>query len=345
MKKSLAGLFALSVLLPHFASAGQPFCVADFYASIQQGNSNLLPANPDPWRWNHIAFYRSFINDERLAAVKIWDGFYGPGNPQVTAIMQDPTIDIVVYRPLMNESHSRRRENADYGMLATQFYNHYGSIEKIVILTGWEQDHQYQHYHSSADTQWDYNDYRAFVQQRQNGVEAARATYGPSSNLFVFHAVEVNAVPGGVLHNVVRLMDPKPDFVSYSAWGGLYDLTNDLNAIEQKSGLDRTRIYIGEFAYQGGEGITTTSHNRVRSFLQEARAWGVHLAFLWQFNQGQQFEKWVVYAEPEHSLRPGYVSEGGRPVARATIDAVRTEDASLDKVCSLWPFVGAGSIP
>ncbi len=336
--RHLATVLLLALLSGASSAAAQPlFCVDDFYASIQQGNSNVAPIDENPWRFNMLDHYRDFVNAEGLGAVKIWDMLHGPGHPMLDDVMNDPTIDIVVYRPLYNHSHERRRENVDYGVLATQLYQHYGSIQKIVILTGWEQDNQYRHFNQAPDTQWSYNDYRAFVQARQDGVDTARATYGSSGNLHVFHAVEVNALPNGVLENVVKHMDPKPDFVSYSAWGGLYDLSADLDVIKQKSQLPRERIFIGEYGFRGN-GITATSHGNVKNFLIEARNWGVHLAFLWQFNQGAQFVNWVVYAEPEHSLRTGYQSEAGRPVARATIDAVRAENRGIDPSTCYWPF-------
>ena len=337
MHRIALGLFLASLVLAGAAFAQPPFCVHDFYASIQQGNSNVLAASFNPPRPNNrLDLYQGFVQAEGMRAVKIWDMLHGPGNAKLNAVMNDPSIDIVVYRPLYNATHERRRENVDYGVLANQFYDWYGSIQKVVILTGWEQDNQFNHYANASDTQWDYDDYLAFVQARQDGVSAARAARGGSGNLFVFHAVEVNALPNGVLENVVKRMWPKPDYLSYSAWGGLTNLSSQLDIIMQKSGMPRrSKIFIGEYGFWGG-GINNTSPGAVTNFLTEARDWGVKMAFLWQFNQGVMFERWVVYGEPEHNVRPGYQLEGGRPVARATIEAVKAENRGIDPSSCYW---------
>ncbi|GAB4197421.1 MAG: hypothetical protein Tsb002_31520 [Wenzhouxiangellaceae bacterium] len=323
-------------------------CLDSFYASVQQGNSSRLPAalSPDPFRpANDLNHYHNFVTREGHGAVKVWDALHGVNHSQFNALMSDPQIDVIVYRPMYSFNTTTDDEQVDYGQLAQQLYSLYAGVSKVVILTGWEQDHQLNSFLANKPN-YTVADYRDFVQQRQNGVSAARAAASVPGcptctvRLHVFHAVEVVQSHGTVLNQVIAQMNPKPDFVSYSAWGGLSDPDVRLTNIQNVSGLPRDRIFIGEFGYR----LDLNPANAaalVNNFLSKVRGWGSHMAFLWQFNQGVQLENYVVYGEPELGTPAGYVRENTHPlgsvaVKRDVINVVRNANVSLP--CSEWAW-------
>ncbi len=318
-------------------------CLDSYYASIQQGNSNRVIAGQNPHRpANDIDYYREFVDREGFGAVKIWDATFGPGQAQMDRLMNDPDIDVVVYRPMYNFDDDTTDEQVDYGDLAEQFYDNYSHISKVVILTGWEQDHQLNNMLNHIPG-YTVAQYRQKIQDRQNGVKAAMRPYMlkcggcPSTHLTVFHAVEIVSFNGTVLNQVIAQMNPKPDFISYSAWGATTpgQITNRLSHIENVSGLDRDHIFVGEFNWD----LNTwpfNADNFADTFYTEARSWGARMAFLWQFNQGVQFEKYVVFGEPEHPTKPGYVRENDYPVKRDLINVARNENVA--GTCSHWAW-------
>ena len=301
---------------------------------------------PDPFRpANDLPHYHDFVTREQLGAVKIWDAFHTVNSLEFNQIMSDPDIDVIVYRPMYNFNNITNDEQVDYGSVATQLYNLYASTAKVVILTGWEQDHQFNSMSKNIPN-YTIDDYRDYIQLRQNGVQTAReeaTVLGCPSctvKLKVFHNAEVVQFNGQVLNLVIAQMDPKPDFISYSAWGGLNDPASKLSNVQAKSGLPRDRIFIGEYGYRldlhpDNAGVLTTN------FLNKVRSWGGHMVFLWQFNQGVQLEKYVVYGEPEANTPPGYVREnthplGSVPVHRNLINAVSS--ANTVTPCVDWTF-------
>lgn len=314
------------------ASAEAAQCLRPSYVGIQQGNSNIAPP------YHTIDYYRSkVVADWRFEAVKVWDRWYGPQDGQFSRLINDPSIDVIVYRPLYESGAPvnlhPRWENIDYGTVADEIYDLYGSVDKVVILTGWEQDHQY--YGSG----WSYADYLQLLDDRQLGIEAARAAH-PGSNLRIYHAVEVNAVPNSVapgsnniLHQFIPNMTHPPDMISYSAWGGLGNIATKLDVIEAVSGLPRNNIFIGEFGFI----LNNNSHHSVSNFLTAAQGWGVRLALLWQFNQGPQDEPYQVYPDAGNPGGPGYTTEPGTGnlIAWDTIAAVQSH-RDLSKVCALY---------
>lgn len=318
-------------------------CLDSFYSSVQQGNSNRVIAQQNPDRpANDIDHYREFVDREGFGAVKIWDATYGPGHPQVDRVMNDPDIDVVVYRPMYNFNTTTTDEQVDYGQLAEDFYDNYSHISKVVILTGWEQDHQLNNMLNHIPG-YTVADYRAKIQARQDGVFAAMWPYAlkcggcPTTSLNVFHAVEVVNYNGTVLNQVVAQMDPKPDFVSYSAWGALNAgvIGARLSHIQSVSGLDRDNIFVGEFNWNLNNWPNNADDFADR-FFDETRSWGAKMAFLWQFNQGVQFEQYVVFGEPEHPTKTGYVRENGYPVKRDLIDVARNNNVATP--CSHWAW-------
>ena len=327
---------------------GQELCLDSFYSSIQQGNSNRLPAahEPDPFRpANDLRHYHDFVMREGSGAVKVWDATLGVGSQQFADLMYDPDVDVVVYRPMYNFNNTTKDEQVDYGGLAVELYERYHNVSKVVILTGWEQDHQLNAMMTNIPG-FTVSDYRDYVQDRQDGVTAARESAQVPGcvtcpiRLSVFHNAEVVQSNGPVLNQVIAQMTPRPDFVSYSAWGGLGDPAARLNNIQKVSGLPRDRIFVGEYGYR----IDLHPENAAalnRNFVQKVRAWGAHMAFLWQFNQGVQLERYVVYGEPEHDTPVGFVREnshplGSVPVKRDVIDAVLGEGQAAP--CSPWAW-------
>lgn len=347
-RSSKTWIIALAVivsLFSHVVTASG--CLRPFYPSIQQGLSNIV----DPW--HTMTYYRTKVSgDWGFEAVKIWDRWYGPQNSEFHKLMQDPGVKVIVYRPLYESGAPLNVhpvwENIDYGLVAQEIYQDWHATDKVVILTAREQDNQFYRQNNGTMTAAEYLD---MMNARQQGVAAARAMY-PNAALRIYNAAEVNWVPDQVdyssqdiLHQFIPNMDSPPDMISYSSWGGTAKSTDTkafvtnigqkLSVIQQVSGLPRDRIFVGEFAPQ----IDASSHQQVAQFLDDARAWGTRLVFLWQFNMGvlSSGEDFAVYLEPGDPLRPGFVLESGTniPYAQDTVGAVQSRRA-LEKSCGFY---------
>ena len=156
-----------------------------------------------------------------FAIAKIWPIYQSLVNNQLDAIFNDDRLSVVVFRPFYNQTIMPPQQaqqsticgttgfqvadlDTDYGLVAQMLYQRYGTRNKTVILTGWESDNQIAYWPRSNPTclsgstwpsnQADVDSYRALLQARQNGVAAARQQYA-TSNLRVFHAVELRQVP------------------------------------------------------------------------------------------------------------------------------------------------------
>lgn len=347
----MALILGLTLVMSVVSPSARAVCLRLFYPSIEQGLSNIVQP------WHSIDYYRTKVADEwGFEAVKVWDRWYGPSNGEFSRLMMDPKVKVIVYRPLymsdwpLNEHP--RWENIDYGTVANEIYQYYKNVDKVVILTAWEQDNQFYRENDRMNAE----EYLGMMNERQAGVAAARATYS-GYPLRVYNAVEVSWVPDQVnynsqdiLHQFVPLMDSPPDMISYSAWGGtgpvsgltangttkaeVYNIAQKLEVIRRVSGLSKNNIFVGEFGYR----IDSGSHDKVTAFIDQARNWGTRLVFLWQFNMGVLVsEPFTVYKEPGSALSSGYSLESGTgiPYAKKTVEAVQSR-RSLSKVCALY---------
>jgi hypothetical protein len=179
--------------------------------------------------------------------------------------------------------------------VAQQLYANIGHLQKVVILSGWENDWQLKGINclNRTPSPAEINDYKAMLNARQTGIANARAA-NPTANLKVYHAVEVNHVLSSswrVIDNVVPTLTSPPDMISFSAWTvnlPSVTMTSALDRIQLRSGLPRNRMFIGEWGhreYPNGWPTPPLSdqYGPIYDELDEAFEWGVLLGFMWQY--------------------------------------------------------------
>jgi hypothetical protein len=237
-------------------------------------------------------------------AVKIWPESLGPAN--LTSVFRNPSIDVIVYRPLHQAQVTSSPcgttywdENVDYGTIANQLYSYYSDQPKVVILTGWEADNQIQVYGSQPPdcdlSDWvspqRESDFRTLLINRQRGVAAARAAH-PGTALTVYHAAEVRKVGGvnTVLNKIISTLGTdKPDLISYSAWSSpSAQLPGALDTIAGSSGLSHDRIFVGEWGCAAGTSKATRD-SCYQSHSDAAFNWGVRLWIVWTYAGADQW--------------------------------------------------------
>ncbi len=258
-----------------------------------------------------------------FAIAKIWPIYQSLVNNQLDAVFNDSRISVVVFRPFYNQTIMPPQQaqqsticgttgfqvadlDTDYGLVAQMLYQRYGTLNKTVILTGWESDNQIAYWPRNnpaclsgatwPPNQVDVDSYQALLQARQNGVAAARQQYA-TANLRVFHAVELKQVPDfpsphnpgkNVLERIVANMNPRPDFLSYSAWdANASKIVTKLNSIASASGLPHDRIYVGEWGCNVGAPGSGTAANRSSCFTNHAYNvfnWGARMWIVWAYS-------------------------------------------------------------
>lgn len=264
--------------------------------AVQQGHADFLPLGP----LYDISDYHHELTVRGFNAAKIWPVFQDYESADFAALMSDPEIHTILYRPLHESELEEncaggmwfRWENSDYGEIADDLYQLYGDLEKVVILTGWEQDHQFENRCGWGNGGITEEEYLKLVDSRQLGVSGARAA-NLDKSLRVYHAVELNNVPdspGGVnvLMRIVANMAQSPDLISYSAWAALTNagVVKKLNTIQTVSGLARDRIFIGEF---GWDRSTPNLTAKIRSYADTVFGWGSRLMFWWSLANDGRF--------------------------------------------------------
>lgn len=294
--RRLASTLALT-FLASVSAAAQTIPVRA--VGVNEGFADLLGSAPQATTVTAADIASTTKTNRNFKVVKIWPLHQTP--VQLAPVFNDPNIKIIVYRPLhlatsqvlCNSGPGYFYENVDYGTIATRLYQLYPNVDKTVILTGWEADNQINYWPpGSPSCGWPasqavIDDYKAMLQKRQNDIAAARAA-NPTTLLKVYHAVELKQVPdfpGGtktVLDQIVRTMNPKPDFISYSAWGATpAKLPTKLTNISSVSTLPANRIYVGEW------GCTENDPNRAGCYQNHAAAafnWGVRLWIPWAYS-------------------------------------------------------------
>lgn len=225
-------------------------------------------------------------------AVKVWPTVNYLSNDLAPAFT-NPAIDVIALRPLQNASLEvgcdgntyYRWENIDYGQVARDPYAAYGNQHKLIILTGWEADHQINGLAcGGVPSQAQIDAFVAMLDGRQAGVESARAA-NPSAALRVVHAVEVNKVGTGpgfsVLSTIIPQLGNPPDLISYSAAGATAStIQSKLGIILARSGLTIKQIFIGEFSRDYRSPSTPSG---IYSFGEKAFQWGVPFIFYWEY--------------------------------------------------------------
>ncbi len=250
--------------------------------------------------------------------VKIWPVYQQLAyENQLDPIFTNPNLDVIVFRPYSNQTattqSAAQQETlcagtasattgfevadiaTDYGAVATLLYERYGSQNKTVILTGWEADNQIKYYPATnPPCAWPANPtpYRQLLETRQAAVKAVRLQYA-SSNLRVFHAVEINRAVTtlSVLSSLIPQMvkdGNAPDFISYSSWASQpANVATALGTIASLSGLSHDRIYVGEWGCVVGAPGSSDAMNRPSCFATDAANvfnWGSRLWFVWSYS-------------------------------------------------------------
>jgi len=243
-----------------------------------------------------------------IKAVKFW--------PRVSALGGDMSwvytksdLDVIVVRPMLDAITDEYNdctsgvvvwEEADYGKIAESLLRRFGDQKKVIILTGWESDHQATGVACTPETHpWYPGELAPFadyvlrmLNERQLGIEAARAMY-PDASLVVLHAVEVSEAfsDWNVAKDIIPLMQHEPDLVSVTYWHwNNYSITEMLQYVADNTHLDRSRIFVGEIG-----GPEPKQYERLITGASDAIEWGVSLVFVWHWRQswgGDNFGLW-----------------------------------------------------
>lgn len=216
-------------------------------------------------------------------------------HPDVQAVVQNPAFDVIMIRPLENSQLVTeptcsggsityyRWEDIDYGQVATRLYQAYGNLNKIIILTGWENDHQIKGLGCPQNpSAGEEDDFLQMLDDRQSGVTLARALRS-GFPLKVYHAVEVNqalVTNYRVIDEIVPNMSATPDFVAYTAYSS-GSFLGSLAHIEAVTGLPRERIIVGEWGLE--ESPSRSQYSGIFNKFQSALDWGVHLVYMWNY--------------------------------------------------------------
>jgi hypothetical protein len=225
-------------------------------------------------------------------AVKFWPTVHYL-SMDMHVVYTDPSIDVIALRPLQNATLDTgcngwsyfRWENIDYGQVAAGLFANYGNLDKLILLTGWENDWQIKGLGcSGTPTQQEISSFVQMLNARQAGIDAARNAY-PSALLRIVHAVEINKASSGsgfsVLDDVLPLLTKPPDLISYSAWeASSSNIQNKLSLIRSVSGLHTLQIFIGEYGFNY---TATDAATKVYNFGSKALDWGVPFVFYWWY--------------------------------------------------------------
>jgi hypothetical protein len=184
--------------------------------------------------------------------------------------------------------------------IASYLLGTYSGTGKTFILQNWEGDHLL--YLCEGTNPPTYNcapdalgieGFIGFFNARQDGVDAARAST-PSTNVHVYHAVEVNRVQDAMaglptLTNNV-LPHTRADLYSYSAWDTIStgaDLWTALDYLAAKAPdnlrFGRYNVYLGEYgAAENLIGGDFAQKVKTQDLTETALFWGVRYALYWQ---------------------------------------------------------------
>jgi hypothetical protein len=142
----------------------------------------------------------------------------------------------------------------------------------------------------------------AWLNARQDGVDAARKKAGDRSGVRVLHAAEVNHVGRAMKSEGVTVTnDVLPhthcDLYSYSAWDVPTHepdkFTAALNHLASKAPGGKEKVYVGEFgAPENVVGSADKQLEHVKSTIETAMKWGAKYAVYWElycneFKEGQ----------------------------------------------------------
>jgi hypothetical protein len=297
----------LIMLLILFASPSH--ATSYYYFELFPTRVGVVNAIHDFWYESNLTAANDLAN-LGIQAIKLWPTEHYL-SPDMQAIYNDPRFDVIVIRPLQNspivtetgcdgKQYSYFRwENIDYGQVAMNLYATLGHLDKVIVLTGWENDHQLKGLGcgNRIPSQAEIDSYTAMLTARENGVRAAWSAY-PNATLRVYHAVEVNHVFSSsfrVIDEILPTLTPKPTLISYSHWSGS-SITDTVNYIANAMHLPAHRIIIGELGAKERT-CCVSQYPYLYSRYSEAFDLGVKLVFMWtyrdQFNCPTNAGRWL----------------------------------------------------
>lgn len=289
LKLVLSSVLSLMVTIPMLAQG------SSWYPQLFPQRVGVVHALHDYWHTPNLAAAND-LGGLGIRAIKLW-----PREHYLTldmqAIYRDPRFDIIVLRPLQNseivfetgcdgsQHQYWRWENIDYGQVARDLYTYVGDVDKVIILTGWENDHQLKGLGCGKriPSQTEIDSYRAMLEEREAGVQAARNEF-PNAALRIWHAIEVNHVFSSnfrVIDHIVPFMSPQPTLVSYSHWSATYTISDSIYRIAAMLGRPTHRVFLGEVGRR--ERPCCSQYPYIFNSFSETYNTGAKLAFMWTY--------------------------------------------------------------
>lgn len=296
MKFLMPAVVSLVMAIPVFAQIRpMPSDPIQYWPELFPRRVGVVHAIHDYWHTPNITAAND-LGGLGIRAIKLW-----PREHYLTLAMQqiyrDPRFDVIVLRPLQNSAilHETgcdgsqhqywRWENIDYGQVARDLYTHVGDVDKVIILTGWENDHQIKGLGCGQriPSQAEINSFKAMLEAREAGVQAAWNDF-PSANLRIYHAVEVNHVFSSgfrVIDHIVPFMSPKPTLISYSHWSATRTITETVNRIASVIGRPKHYVFVGEIGRR--ERPCCSQYPYLFNSYSEAYNTGANLVLMWTY--------------------------------------------------------------
>lgn len=240
---------------------------------------------------DNIAKDARIVADLGFKVFKFWPKSHEILNDSLRPVFENAELEVLVIMP-----------PPDLGFEATaRFIMSNYDVNKTIIFTNWESDWVL---NKGAKCFWNpdcnvptdrVDELAAKFSADQTSINTVRAEF-PDSKLQIYYAVEVNlpilAAKKGkpsVTTDVLPLMYPKPDFVSYSAWENFSaELSVKGSTAQQEflSALDliannvgHRNIFLGEMGY-GAESANQRPAT-VRSTVELGRSWGAKYFVYW----------------------------------------------------------------
>lgn len=237
------------------------------------------------------------ISDLGFKVFKFWPSATDFENDEIKTVFQNAKLEVLIIKP---------PKTWDFAATAQLLFEKF-DMNKTVILTNWESDWVLS---GGAKCFYDPNciapkgkplELATQFSANQTGISALRNQF-PNSKLKIYYAVEVNLVllapklgKVSVTNDVIPLMNPKPDYISYSSWETVNvlgidsiaaegDFIKALDLISLKVG--HRNIFIGEFGY--GANLPGSRRKALSKAVALGRQWGTPYFVYWNL-LGQEF--------------------------------------------------------